>query len=47
MQKIDFFGGLHGNFLELVVNVAINQTGYDISKPQFTEDGACHLKNND
>jgi hypothetical protein len=47
MQKIDFFGGLHGNFLELVVNVAINQTGYDISKPQFTEDGACHLKNTD
>jgi hypothetical protein len=44
-QKIDFFGGLHGNFLELVVNVAINQNGYDISKPQFTEDGACHLKN--
>lgn len=47
MQKIDFFGGLHGNFLELVVNVAINQNGYDISRPQFTEDGACHLKNND
>jgi hypothetical protein len=47
MQKIDFFGGLHGNFLELVVNVAINQTGYDISKPQFTPDGACHLKNYD
>ena len=45
MQKIDFFGGLHGNFLELVVNVAINQTGYDISKPQFNENGACHLKN--
>ena len=47
MQKIDFFGGLHGNFLELVVNVAVNQTGYDISKPQFTKDGACHLKNKD
>lgn len=47
MQKIDFFGGLHGNFLELVVNVAINQTGYDISKPQFTKDGACHLKDRD
>jgi hypothetical protein len=47
MQKIDFFGGLHGNFLELVVNVAINQNGYDISKPQFTPDGACHLKDQD
>lgn len=44
MQKIDFFGGLHGNFLELAVNVAINQNGYDISQPQFTPDGACHLK---
>lgn len=47
MQKIDFFGGLHGHFLELVVNVAINQNGYDITKPQFTVDGACHLKNRD
>lgn len=47
MQKIDFFGGLHGNFLELVVNVSINQNGYDITKPQFTSDGACHLKNKD
>jgi hypothetical protein len=47
MQKIDFFGGLHGNFLELVVNVTINQNGYNISKPQFTKDGSCHLKNRD
>lgn len=47
MQKIDFFGGFHGNFLELVVNVSINQNGYDITKPQFTKDGACHLKNED
>lgn len=47
MQKIDFFGGLHGHFLELVVNTAINQNGYDLSKPQFTQDGACHLKNFD
>lgn len=46
MQKIDFFGGLHGNYLELVINVVINQTGYDIGLPQFTIDGACHLKNN-
>jgi hypothetical protein len=47
MQKIDFFGGLHGNFLELVVNVAINQNRYDISKPQFNNEGACHLKHDD
>jgi len=44
MQKIDFFGGLHGNFLEVSINYAINQNGYDITKPQFTKDGACHLK---
>lgn len=47
MQKIDFYGGSHGNFLGLVVNVAINQNGYDISRPQFTPDGACHLKEKD
>jgi hypothetical protein len=47
MQKIDFFGGLHGNYLELVVNVSINQNNYDISKPLFTPDGACHLKDQD
>lgn len=47
MQKIDFFGGVHGNFLELVVNVAINQIEYNITKPQFTVSGACHLKNLD
>ena len=47
MQKIDFFGGLSGNFLELVINVSINQNNYDISKPQFTKTGACHLKNFD
>lgn len=47
MQKIDFFGGFHGNFLELVVNVTINQNGYDITGSQFTPDGACHLKDQD
>lgn len=47
MQKIDFFGGLHGNYLELLVNVFINQNGYDITQPIFTETGACHLKNKD
>lgn len=47
MQKIDFFGGLHGNYLELLVNVFINQNGYDISRPIFTSLGACELKNYD
>jgi len=43
-RKIDFFGGTHGNFLELVVNHAIDGNLYDISQNQFTKDGACHLK---
>jgi len=44
VRKIDFFGGLHGNFLELVVNHAIDQNPYDISTPQFSDNGACHKK---
>lgn len=47
MEKIDFFGGVHGNYLELVINVFIHQVNYDISKPQFTKHGACHFKNSD
>ena len=43
-RKIDFFGGAHGNFLELVINHAIDQNSYDISKMQFNEQGACHNK---
>lgn len=46
VRKIDFFGGLHGNYLELVVNCFIDQNkSYDISLPQFNSNGACHLKN--
>jgi hypothetical protein len=44
MQKIDFFGGLHGNYLELLINVFIHQNNYDITRPIFTKTGACHLK---
>jgi len=44
MDKIDFFGGLHGNFLELVINCFIYQLDFDLSTPQFLENGACHLK---
>jgi hypothetical protein len=47
MQKIDFFGGLHGNYLELLINVFIHQNNYDITRPIFTKTGACHLKNKD
>jgi hypothetical protein len=43
-RKIDFFGGTHGHFLELVVNHSIDGNVYDISQNQFTDDGACHLK---
>jgi hypothetical protein len=44
IRKIDFFGGLHGNYLELVVNHAIDQNDYDITDNQFLDTGACHLK---
>lgn len=43
-RKIDFFGGLHGNFLELAVNHAIDQNPWDIRAPQFLTTGACHVK---
>lgn len=46
VRKIDYFGGLHGNYLELVVNYWIDQNrSYDITQPQFNANGACHLKN--
>lgn len=44
MRKIDFFGGLHGNYLDLVISVCIGRINYDLSRPQFTENGACHVK---
>jgi len=47
MHKIDFFGGLHGNYLELLANVFIYQNHYDLTKPLFNEVGACHLKEHD
>lgn len=47
VRKIDFFGGLHGNYLELAINHAIDQNSYDITLPQFDKNGACHEKNID
>lgn len=45
VRKIDFFGGLHGNFLELVINCWIDKNQYDISsRVQFTSIGSCHVK---
>ena len=45
MRKIDFFGGVHGNFLELVINVFVLQQPFDFNQPVFNNNGACHLKN--
>ena len=45
MKKIDFFGGTHGNFLELIINVFVCQHPFDFTKPIFNDNGACHLKN--
>lgn len=45
VRKIDFYGGLHGNFLELAVNCWIDQNSYDVNQSQFTEIGTCHVKN--
>lgn len=47
MNKIDYFGGLHGNYLELVTNVFIFQNQYDVRQDIFSQNGACHIKNSD
>lgn len=44
MEKIDFFGGLHGHFLELVLNVSVFQINFNIDRALFNSTGACHLK---
>jgi len=45
VRKIDFFGGLHGNYLELIVNIFIDQNKFNHDRPFFNHLGACHLKN--
>jgi hypothetical protein len=45
MDKIDFFGGTHGNFLELMLNLFVYQIEFDQTQSFFNENGACHLKN--
>lgn len=45
MNKIDFFGGTHGNFLELMINLFVYQIDFDQTQPFFNQNGACHLKN--
>jgi hypothetical protein len=46
MNKIDFFGGLHGNFLEFIINTFVFEQKYNLSEKLFTGTGACHNKNN-
>lgn len=46
MEKIDFFGGTHGNFLELMINLFIYQIDYDEDQ-LFNQNGACHIKDRD
>jgi hypothetical protein len=46
MDKIDFFGGCHGNFLEVVIDMFVCGNTRLVGKSLFNENGACHLKNN-
>ena len=44
-KKIDYSGGSHGNFLELVVNGWIEQVPFDRNREFFySSNGACHAK---
>lgn len=43
MEKIDYFGGTHGNFLELIINLFIYQINYNEDQ-LFNKNGACHVK---
>ena len=45
VRKIDYFGGLHGNYLELLVNAFIDNNTFDIDQSLFDDTGACHIKN--
>jgi hypothetical protein len=44
VQKIDFFGGLHGHFLELAVAISIDRIEFAPQGSMFNQNGACHLK---
>ena len=46
MDKIDFFGGCHGNFLEVIIDMFVCGNRTMIGKPLFNENGAAHLKRN-
>lgn len=44
MQKIDFFGGLHGHFLELAVAISVDRIEFLPQGSMFNHNGACHTK---
>lgn len=44
MDKIDFFGGCHGNFLEVIIDMFVYGNRTMIGEPLFNENGAAHLK---
>ena len=46
MDKIDFFGGCQGNFLEVVIDMFICGNNTMVGKPLFNDNGACHQQHN-
>jgi|TARA_R110000824_G_scaffold396128_1_gene597401 hypothetical protein len=44
MDKIDFFGGCHGNFLEVIIDMFVCGNKTMAGKPLFNDNGAAHLK---
>lgn len=44
MDKIDFFAGCHGNFLEVILDMFVYKNENLIGKSLFNDSGACHNK---
>jgi hypothetical protein len=44
---VDYFGGCHGKFLELVINGWIEKVPFDKTLTFFNDIGSCHLRAND
>lgn len=42
MEKIDFFAGTHGHFLEIIINLFIHRIEYN-NNEIFDKHGACHM----
>ena len=45
MDKIDYFGGCHGNFLEIMLEIFVYDNQAMLGKNLFNSNGACHEKN--